>query len=84
MLFYGDSITEQWRGSSVGTMYPSLVQTHEVFDARFNKNYSSHVLAIAGAVPCAPGQAKHCFQLLSVIDGAIAEIGENSDLDQHR
>ena len=74
VLFYGDSITEQWRGSSVGTMYPSLVQTHEVFDARFNKNYSSHVLAIAGAVPYTPGQSGHCFQLPSAMAGANAKI----------
>ena len=58
----------------MGTMYPSLVQTHELFDARFNKNYSSHVLAIAGVVPYAPCQTGHCFLLPSAIAGAIAEI----------
>jgi len=32
----------------VGSAYPSMEQTHSIFQARFNKDYTSHVLAIAG------------------------------------
>lgn len=63
-LFYGDSITEQWRGSAVGAPYPGLKQTHEIFDTHFNKNYTSHVLAVAGLVfPLTPNTI-----LLSLLD----------------
>ena len=48
VIFYGDSITEQWRGSAVGADYPSLEETHAIFESRFNKDYASRVLAIAG------------------------------------
>lgn len=51
VLFYGDSITEQWRGSCVNVPYPNLRRTQDVFNDHFNRNYSSHVLAIAGKMP---------------------------------
>ena len=53
VIFYGDSITEQWRGSGVGSFYPDLQETKRIFMERFNQNYSSHVLAIAGKRPFA-------------------------------
>lgn len=48
VIFYGDSITEQWRGSAVGAEYPSLQETHSIFESRFNTDYTSTVMAIAG------------------------------------
>ena len=59
ILFYGDSITEQWRGSAVGADYPSLQETKEIFQSRFNSEYRSHVLAIAGKFTMQCSALKH-------------------------
>lgn len=56
VIFYGDSITEQWRGSAVGADYPSLQETHSIFQSRFNTDYTSSVMAVAGM--------PHIFQFL--------------------
>ncbi len=50
VIFYGDSITEQWRGSAVGADYPSLEETRSIFQSRFNTDYTSTVMAVAGII----------------------------------
>lgn len=47
LLFYGDSITENWRGTSVGRPYPGGQGMPAVYQKHFG-GYKSAVLAIAG------------------------------------
>ena len=47
LLFYGDSITENWRGTSVGRLYPGGQGMPAVYQKHFG-GYKSAVLAIAG------------------------------------
>ena len=47
LIFYGDSISEDWRGTSGGFPWPIGAGTSKVFQAHFAK-YRPEVLAIAG------------------------------------
>ena len=50
LIFYGDSITEDWRGTSGGVPWPIGSGGDAVFKKHFSK-YQAEVLAIAGACP---------------------------------
>ena len=47
MIFYGDSITEDWRGTSGGFPWPIGAGTSDVFQKHFGR-FRPEVLAIAG------------------------------------
>jgi hypothetical protein len=47
-VFYGDSITEDWRGTSGGFPWPIGAGSADVFQKYFASKYRSEVLAIAG------------------------------------
>ncbi|CAK0785417.1 hypothetical protein CVIRNUC_008626 [Coccomyxa viridis] len=48
LIFYGDSITEDWRGTSGGLPWPIGSGTADVFYKHFGSKYRAEVLAIAG------------------------------------
>ena len=48
MLFFGDSISEQWRGSMNNQRQEYLEPTHDTFTKAFNTSYRSDVMAISG------------------------------------
>lgn len=49
LLFYGDSITEEWRGTDTGRVCLGRCDgVPEVFHRHFGSKYRSNVLAIAG------------------------------------
>lgn len=48
LIFYGDSITEDWRGTSGGMPWPIGSGTADVFYKHFDSKYDAEVLAIAG------------------------------------
>lgn len=48
IVFYGDSITETWRGSDNGGPCPRCKGVPEVFQQYFGSRYSSEVLAVGG------------------------------------
>ena len=50
LVFYGDSITETWRGSDGGHPCPRCAGVPEVFQQYFGRQYSSAVLAVGGEV----------------------------------
>ena len=49
LIFYGDSITEDWRGTSGGVPWPIGTGSDKVFQKHFAAKYRAEVLAIAGA-----------------------------------
>jgi hypothetical protein len=50
LIFYGDSISEDWRGTSGGFPWPIGAGTSAVFQ-KFFSQYRAEVLAIAGVLP---------------------------------
>ncbi len=64
LIFYGDSISEDWRGTSGGIPWPIGSGTEDVFYKHFGSKYNAEVLAIAGAVP---ETSKQSSQLLALI-----------------
>ncbi|CAL5224204.1 g6847 [Coccomyxa viridis] len=48
LVFYGDSISEDWRGTSGGIPWPIGSGTEDVFYKHFGSKYNAEVLAIAG------------------------------------
>ena len=59
LIFYGDSITEDWRGTSGGLPWPIGSGTADVFYKHFGSKYKAEVLAIAGGSLETPG-VLHC------------------------
>ena len=55
LIFYGDSITEDWRGTSGGLPWPIGSGTADVFYKHFGSQYKAEVLAIAGGSLETPG-----------------------------
>ena len=55
LIFYGDSITEDWRGTSGGLPWPIATGTADVFYKHFGSKYNAEVLAIAGGSLEGPG-----------------------------
>ena len=55
LIFYGDSITEDWRGTSGGLPWPIGSGTADVFYKHFRSKYKAEVLAIAGRSLKTPG-----------------------------
>ncbi len=55
LIFYGDSITEDWRGTSGGLPWPIGSGTADVFYKHFGSKYRAEVLAIAGRSLETPG-----------------------------
>lgn len=51
LVFYGDSISEDWRGTSAGIPWPLASGTADVFYKHFGSKYNAEVLAIAGGRP---------------------------------
>lgn len=49
LIFYGDSITEDWRGTSGGVPWPIGSGSADIFQKHFAAKYRAEVLAIAGA-----------------------------------
>ena len=49
-VFYGDSITETWRGTDQGKHCPRCKGVPEVFQKSFGADCSSEVLAVGGEV----------------------------------
>ena len=49
LLFYGDSITETWRGSDMGRQCSRCAGVPDVFFKYFGSKYESEVLAVGGA-----------------------------------
>ena len=50
LIFYGDSISEDWRGTSGGLPWPIGAGTRDVFLKHFCAKYRAEVLAIAGVL----------------------------------
>ncbi len=48
LVFYGDSISEDWRGTSGGMPWPIGSGSADVFYKHFGSKYNAEVLAIAG------------------------------------
>ncbi|BDA46856.1 probable platelet-activating factor acetylhydrolase IB subunit gamma at N-terminal half [Coccomyxa sp. Obi] len=48
LLFYGDSITETWRGTDMGRQCSRCQGVPEVFDEYFGSKYKAEVLAVGG------------------------------------
>lgn len=48
LLFYGDSITETWRGTDMGRPCSRCQGVPEVFDTYFGSKYKAEVLAVGG------------------------------------
>lgn len=51
LLFYGDSITETWRGTDMGRPCSRCQGAPEVFDNYFGSKYKAEVLAVGGEHP---------------------------------
>lgn len=49
LLFYGDSITETWRGSDMGRQCSRCAGVPDIFHKYFGSKYKSEVLAVGGA-----------------------------------
>lgn len=62
LIFYGDSITEDWRGTSGGFPWPIGAGTSDVFQKHFGQ-YRPEVLAIAGVT--APVTRHQCMHKTS-------------------
>ena len=58
LVFYGDSITEDWRGTSGGLPWPIASGTADVFYKHFGSKYNAEVLAIAGGCLERPAEYK--------------------------
>lgn len=52
VLFYGDSITEEWLGTSIGKKWDYADGVPDIFQQYFGSKYRTGVLAIAGLLPC--------------------------------
>ena len=88
LVFYGDSISEDWRGTSAGIPWPLASGTADVFYKHFGSKYNAEVLAIAGGRPkllaCQPAatampfRCSHCAGSLLVAQqlhcGAVSTI----------
>lgn len=59
MVFYGDSITETWRGTDGGHPCSRCAGVPEVFQEYFSSQHSTSVLAVGGEVHT---RAKSCKQ----------------------
>lgn len=51
LLFYGDSITETWRGTDMGRPCSRCEGVPKVFSQYFGSKYKSEVLAVGGGSP---------------------------------
>lgn len=49
LLFYGDSITETWRGMDMGRQCGRCQGVPDIFHKHFGSKYESEVLAVGGA-----------------------------------
>ena len=51
LLFYGDSITETWRGTDMGRQCSRCAGVPDVFAKHFGTKYAAEVLAVGGTPP---------------------------------
>ena len=77
LLFYGDSITETWRGTDMGRPCSRCAGVPDVFRKHFASKYESEVLAVGGArrllSPYSPGPLRmHACRLPPQVSDALA------------
>lgn len=61
LVFYGDSITESWRGTSLGTLFARCAGSPDVFEKYFSSKYTTKVLGVACKSPCSMHQPVEMF-----------------------
>ena len=61
LVFYGDSIIESWRGTSLGTLFARCAGSPDVFEKYFSSKYTTKVLGVACKSPWSMHQPVEMF-----------------------
>jgi hypothetical protein len=84
LLFYGDSITETWRGTDMGRQCSRCAGVPDVFAKYFGSKYAAEVLAVGGAPSCMPGRSLclSCHSSIHEVLGICQYVGGCTGVDE--